>query len=326
MAVPFPAIGTPSVLGTVRGQRAVKVSLDGGKTWLPVGALALPLVPGTEVRTVGGLAVLELGGARIDVLPFTAVRLAEKREAAEITLLYGRLAFRLPAQSRVEIVTALARLEPAGRQQRAGELFLGGTELLGLKMSEGALQVRPVAEPRQPILASLTPVFLPKRPDTSDSLFSSDQLPAPAAGARAAFTPAGENIGYLDRGGRLVIHPGFATDLTRPFAPRLVQLAAAGIPEGDRRSDAVPLFDVNGGYVGYLKGPVFYAQLQVEPPTVAPPKAEPAPPTPSGEGMSTRTMVIIGAIAGTVALGAGIGFALGGSSGGSSGGGSAATQ
>jgi hypothetical protein len=186
-------------------------------------------------------------------------------------------------------------------------------------MSEGSLQVRPVAEPRQPILASLTPVFLPKRPDTADSLFSTDQLPAPAAGARAAFTPAGENIGYLDRGGRLVIHPGFATDLTRPFAPKLVQLAAAGIPEGDRRSDAVPLFDVNGGYVGYLKGPVFYAQMQAEPPTATSPgKADEKPA--GGGGISTRTMVIGGAIAGSVALGTGIGWGWGGRRGGGGGG------
>jgi hypothetical protein len=308
------------VLGTVRGQRVAKASLDGGKTWLPVGGLALPLVPGTEVRTMGGLAVLELGGARIDVLPFTAVRLAEKRDAAEISLLYGRLAFRLPAQSRVEIVTALARLEPAGQQQRAGEIFVGGAELLGLKMSEGSLQVRPVAEPRQPILAGLTPVFLPKRPDTSDSLFSTDQLPAPAAGARAAFTPAGENIGYLDRGGRLVIHPGFSADLTRPFPPRLVQLAAAGIPEGDRRTDAVPLFDVNGGYVGYLKGPVFYAQLQADPPPTTPAKPE-TPPPPAGEGMSTRTKWTLAAVGlGLLAIGGGVAAAMGGSSGGGGGG------
>jgi hypothetical protein len=326
LAVPLTALGTPSVLGTVRGQRAAKVSLDGGKTWLPVGGLALPIVPGTELRTVGGIAVLELGGARIDVLPFTAVRLTEKRQTAEVALLYGRLAFRLPAQSRVEIVTALARLEPADKKQRVGEVFVNGADLLGLKMSEGSLQVRPVSEPRRPILASLAPVFLPKPPDTSDSLFTTDTLPAPPAAARAAFTPAGESIGYLDVGGRLIIHPGFTSDLTRPFSPKLVQMAAAGISEPHRRSDAVPLFDVNGGYLGYLAGPVFHAQLQADPPTTPPKPQEkdagaPVPESAPSSGPSRRTLwTIAGVGAAVLVVGAGVAVGMGGGGGGGGGG------
>ena len=33
----------------------------------------------------------------------------------------------------------------------------------------------------------------------------------------------------------------------------------AKVPDTDR-AEATPLFDVNGGYVGYLAGPAFYAQ------------------------------------------------------------------
>jgi hypothetical protein len=315
----------------VRGQRAVKVSLDGGKTWLAVGGLALPLVPGAELRTSGGVAALEMGGARINVAPFTTVRFSERKDGADVSLLYGRLAFRLPAQSRVEIVTPLARLEPAEKKQRIGEIFVNGSDLLGVKMMEGSLQVRPSAEPRRTILASLTPVFLPKQPETTDALFSTDALATPPAGSRAVFTPAGESIGYLDGRGRLVIHPGFTADLTRPFPAKRVQLAANGIP-GDRKSDAVPLFDVNAGYLGYLSGPAFYAQLQAEPPSVTPqkngePRPEGAPvPQSSSPGISSRTMwTIAGVGAGVLLIGVGTAVAIGGGGGGGGGGGSSAS-
>jgi hypothetical protein len=310
----------------VRGQRGVKVSLDGGKTWLAVGGLALPLVSGAELRTSGGIAALEMGGARINVAPFTTVRFAVRKDTPEVSLLYGRLAFQLPAQSRVEIVTPLARLEPTGRKEHIGELFVNGTDLLGLKMTEGTLQVRPAADPQRPILASLAPVFLPKPPETRDSLFSTDAQPTPPASSRAAFTPAGESIGYLDARGRLVIHPGFTADLTRPFAPKRVQLAANGIPAEHRQNDAVPLFDVNAGYLGYLSGPAFYAQLQADPPGATPPRNGEVKPEPPSEstGMSTRTKwIIAGVVAGVAVVGGIAAFAIGGGGGnGGSGGGS----
>jgi hypothetical protein len=315
VAVPLPAAGTPSVLGTVRGQRAVKVSLDGGKTWLAVGGLALPVVPGAELRTSGGVASLEMGEARINLAPFTTVRFAERRDTTEVSLLSGRLAFRLPVRSRVEIVTPLARLEPTGTKPRIGELFVSGSDLMGLKMREGTLQVRPAAEPQRPILASRAPVFLPKPPETTDSLFSSDALPTPPASSRAAFTPAGESIGYLDARGRLVIHPGFTANLTRPFAPKLVQLAANDIPVAHRQNDAVPLFDVNAGYLGYLSGPAFYAQLQADPPGTTPPRnGEPEkPPATESTGWSSRTKWTIAAVvAGVVVAGGIAAFAIGG--------------
>jgi len=53
--------------------------------------------------------------------------------------------------------------------------------------------------------------------------------------------------------------------LTRAFSPKLVRVAMNAIPERDRIVDATPLFDVNGGYVGYLSGPVFYAQAPTAP-------------------------------------------------------------
>jgi hypothetical protein len=48
-----------------------------------------------------------------------------------------------------------------------------------------------------------------------------------------------------------------------------VQLAASSIAEQHKKSDAMPLFDVNGASVGYVAGAVFYAQsIQTTPPSV----------------------------------------------------------
>src|SRR6266550_2877464 len=91
----------------------------------------------------------------------------------------------------------------------------------------------------------------------SSDLFGSDTETTPPAHAKAVFTPNGQSIGYVGRAGSLVIYPGYTNDLTRPFSPKLVRLAMNTIPGKDRTDDATPLFDVNGGYVGYLAGPVF---------------------------------------------------------------------
>lgn len=295
LVAPFPAWSGPPPLGTAQGLRAGKLSLDGGKTWLPLAQRSLPVLEGTEVRTMGGSAVLDLSdGSRVGVAPLSAVRIQESKGTTHVSLLYGRLTFRLPADARVEILTPSARLEPVRQRTMVGEVFAGRAGLVGLKMTEGSLHVRPATGERQPILASLEPVFLPKRPATSGSFFSTDPVPPVPAGAKGVFAPSGESIGYLGLEGGLVIQPGFTNDLTRPFAPKLVQLAMATIPEKDRSEETVPLFDVNGGYVGYLSGPVFYAQATQ--PTPAPTAARP----PRG--------VPLGAIA---AMGAGAAAALG---------------
>src|SRR5207244_4848884 len=81
------------------------------------------------------------------------------------------------------------------------------------------------------------------------------------SGAKAVFAPDGHSIGYRTPGGsNFTISPGFTSDLTRPFSSRLVQLAMAKIPDPDVKNDAMPLFDVNGQYGGYVSGPEFYPQ------------------------------------------------------------------
>lgn len=150
-----------------------------------------------------------------------------------------------------------------------GEIFVGADGTLGLRMAQGQLRVHEAGGTQRTVLAGLDPMFLPRRPEVRGPLFTTDEGAAPLAGAKAAFTPRGESLGYLRADGQLVVHPGYTADLTRPFAAKLVQLAKAQIPERDREG-ALPVFDVHGHYVGYLAGPAFYSHTQTrEVPTQA---------------------------------------------------------
>jgi hypothetical protein len=247
-------------LGTARGVRGIELSLDHGKSWLPLGARSLPVLDGTRVRSTSGGALIDFtDGSRLNVLPFTDLRFRDTGTATEVSLTHGRLAFHLSRATRVELRGALARLTPVGGGDMVGEVFAGADGTIGLQMRQGSLQVEELTGAKRTMTASLEPVFVPKRPAQPGPLFSSDPQPAAPAGARGVFNPQGESLGYLQAAGQLVVHPGYTADLTRPFPPKLVQVAMARVPERDR-SDAVPVFDVNGGYVGYLAGPAFYAQ------------------------------------------------------------------
>jgi hypothetical protein len=141
-----------------------------------------------------------------------------------------------------------------------GEVFVGGAT--GLKLTRGNLRVRD-GSGRQLVVAGLKPVFVPKRPAVAGPLFTSDVAAGTIPdGAKAIFSARGESLGYLDPEGQFVVSPGYTSDLTRPFAPRIVQAALANVPPKDR-ADAELLFDVNGEYVGYVVGPVFYAQTEL---------------------------------------------------------------
>jgi hypothetical protein len=155
--------------------------------------------------------------------------------------------------------------------------------------------------------ASLEPVFLPKRPATAGPLFTVDAPAMAPIGSRSVFSPKGESLGYVRPDAQLVVHPGFTADLTHPFPVKFVQLAMAKVPEKDR-GDATPLFDVNGGYLGYLAGPMFYAQAQIAQGQVAQ-AVEGAPAGGTVLGMSTNTF--LAAAGGTLAAVGGGGIVVG---------------
>ncbi len=312
-----PASHAAGGLGTARGYRGVEVSLDSGKSWLPLGQRAFPLLEGAQMRTTSGAAVLALNdGSRVNVLPASAVELRQAGNATEVSLRSGRLSFNLPKDTRTEIRTASARLEPVRSSAMAGEVFVGESNLVGLRMSQGTMQVRELAGEKRTMLASLEPVFVPKAPAASASVFSASAPTAPPAGARGVYTPRGESLGYLSADSQLVMHPGYTRDLTSPYPQKLVQVAMAKMPEGDRK-DGTPLFDVNGGYVGYLSNNGFYPATRVaqaSQPQVAQAVGAQAPPPGAEEAAAEGTnwtpwilggaaAVIIGVPAGLAASG-----------------------
>jgi len=257
------AWSAPASLGTVRGAKTVEYTVNADRTWLPLRGQSYPVMPGMQLRSKATYAAIELiDGSRVNLLPFSMAQVQEAADTIQISLVYGRLSFKLPAATRVEILTPSARLEPQRQEAMAGELFVKKEGTTGLKMTTGTLQVQELSDAHEVRLASLDPVFIPARPNNSGPLFSSDAPSTSAAGAKVVFTPQGESIGYLQTDGQLVVQPGYTADLTRPFPPKLVRLAMATIPEGTE-SDAMPLFDVHGKYLGYLDGSEFYPQERV---------------------------------------------------------------
>ena len=257
------AWGAPASLGTVRGSRAVELTLNGDRTWLPLRERSYPVMAGMQLRSKASQAAIELiDGSRINLLPFSMVQVQEAQDTIEISLLHGSLTFQLPTATRVKILTSSARLEPQRQEAMVGELFVNREGAIGLKMTVGTLQVQELDDAQQVRLASLEPVFIPTRPISPAPLFSSDAPPTSSAGAKGVFTPRGESVGYLQTDGQLVVHPRFTADLTRPFPTKLVRLAMATIPD-TTESDVMPLFDVNGKYLGYLNGSDYYPQTQL---------------------------------------------------------------
>ncbi len=242
------------------------MSLDGGKSWLPLSGYALPVVDGARLRSASGSAFVDLtDGSRMTLLPFGAASFRSVGGGAEIALQYGRLTFRLPQQTGVSIVTQAARLDPVRTGVMVGEVLLDVTGTLGVKMTQGRLQVTDLSERREVRLASIEPVFLPKPPVGAVPFASSSgKVSPPPTGGRAVFSSRGESLGYLRPDGQLVLQPGYTSDLSRAFPSKVVDTAMAQVQAEDRRI-ATPLFDLNGSYAGYVAGPVFYSQAQVAP-------------------------------------------------------------
>jgi len=323
-----PASHAAGGLGTARGYRGVEVSLDGGKTWVKLGQRSLPLLDGARLRSTTGSAVLTLSdGSRVALLPGTSVDLQQASSATEVYVRSGRLMFNLPRDARTEIRTDSARLEPVRKEPMAGEVFVGGQPTtVAVKMSEGSVQVRELAGEKRTMVASLEPVFLPKKP-ASGAIFSASAPVAAPAGAKGVYTPAGESLGYLGSDTKLVMQPGYTRDLTQPFPRKLVQVAMAKIPEGDRK-DGTPLFDVNGGYVGYLSDSGFYSAsrvAQVTQPQVAQAQvAQVVDTTATAEEGTNWTPWILGGVA-AVVIGVPAGLAASGQFSGNGNGGGGAT-
>jgi len=263
LANSVPALSAVSAsLGTASGIRGVEMSVDGGKMWLPLDKRSLPVLEATDIRSTSGSAVLDLvDGSRLTVSPFSALRLRQTRTSIDVLLDLGRLGFRLPAGSRVAISTVAAKLRTSPVDVQAGEIAVVEGGAVGVRMVQGSVAVQELVGAKRTVLAGPEPVFVPSRPASADQVFATAASAPALKGGKAVFTPRGESLGYLDNSGRLTIEPGYVRDLTSPFPQRLVQAVIARVPES-ARSQAVPLFDVNGAWVGYLVGSTFYGQDQ----------------------------------------------------------------
>jgi hypothetical protein len=263
LTLPIQVWAGATSFGVVRGTRGVEVTLNGGKTWIALGGRSLPLVQDIVIRSTIGNALIELAdGSRLTVQPSDTVQLRDADGRIEVVLVRGRTTFQLPPDTRVELLTPQARLKPASQEASAGEVFVNADNIVGVKMTTGTIQVQELMNPNHVMLASLDPVFVPKPPASQGLLFVSDAADVPSHGAKGVFTPQGESMGYLQPDGRLIVQPGFTSDLTRPFPNKLIRLAMATVPE-ESRPDTTPLFDVNGKYLGYMNGSDFYPQTQL---------------------------------------------------------------
>lgn len=249
----------PSI-GTVSGIRTAEMSLDGGKTWFPLGKQAVPILEGAEIRSAAGAALIDIAdGSRLNLLPFSAARVKESGSRIDVSLVAGRLGFRLPAATRVDIGTRVARLEPARQEAVAGEVYVGDAEVTGIHLMQGNGKVHELVGARRALAAGVEPVFVPRRPDGAEQVFASGRGAAPARTAgKAVFNARGESLGFIGEDGRLVVSPGYTSDLTSAFPGKLVRAVLARVPESERDA-AVPVFDVNGRWVGYLLGQSFHA-------------------------------------------------------------------
>ena len=185
LIVPIPGWSASLSMGSVRGIRAAEGSLDDGKNWLALGSRSLPILDGTQLRTSNGGAIVDLtDGSRLNVMPFSLLHFRAGSGGTRISLVHGRMSFRLSSDTRVEISSPTARLEPVRAEVMHGELFVTREGTMGLQMSAGNLQVHELAGSQQVRLASIEPVFLPKRPPGAASVFTHSLAPASAPPAR----------------------------------------------------------------------------------------------------------------------------------------------
>lgn len=261
------SVSASVMLGIATGGRGVEMSLDGGRVWLSLEKQALPILGSAEIRSSGGTVALDLrDGARVELLPFSSARVAETDGVIEMTLVQGRAQFRLPAAAKIRLRTSVAHLEGDGKA--SGEVVVTREGVTGVRASDGRVRVTEVGGGRRVLLAASTPVFVPRTPEGAERVFDGGR-DRPATGRQAVFTPRGESLGYIEADGHLTVHASYVNDLTGPYPQKLVRAVVARIPE-DARQNAVPLFNVNGGYVGYLVGATFYPAADAVPGNAGP--------------------------------------------------------
>ena len=278
MPVGAQAIELP--LGSAAGSREAQITLD-GKQWTPLTSSSSPLYDGATIRTGNGVAsVLLKDGTQLEFQPRSVMGISGSRAAPVVKIAIGRVLLRLPASSKIVLVTPSVRYQSAthGMPKTSAPIRVAASnalssDLLGeivvnqqggsrIGLQQGEILARPVNEPSLHIVKAGQSVSIPQvgAGDPSFRALLAQALP-PSGGVQTKVTPtlpvatipvydqSGGSVGYCAYDGSFVVSSGITRNLTAPVP------AGAIPPDALTRPDVIPVFTVEPAYVGNLLGP-----------------------------------------------------------------------
>ena len=223
MPVGAQAIELP--LGLAAGSREAQIALD-GKQWAALTSSSNPVFDGTVIRTGNGVAAALLkDGTQLDLQPRSVVGISGSRTAPVVRIAVGRVLFRLPASSKIVLVTPSVRYQSAthGMPKTSAPIRVAASnalssvaasnalssDLLGeivvnqqggsrIGLQQGEILARPVNEPSLHIVKAGQSVSIPQvgASDPSFRALLAQALPGePAGEAVADVGGAGAGVG-----------------------------------------------------------------------------------------------------------------------------------
>ncbi|HLC21342.1 MAG TPA: hypothetical protein VJM10_04445 [Candidatus Methylomirabilis sp.] len=214
MPVGAQAIELP--LGLAAGSREAQIALD-GKQWAALTSSSNPVFDGTVIRTGNGVAAALLkDGTQLELQPRSVVGISGSRTAPVVKIAVGRVLFRLPASSKIVLVTPNVRYQTAthGMPKTSAPIRVAASnalssDLLGeivvnqqggsrIGLQQGEILARSVNEPSLHIVKAGQSVSIPQvgASDPSFRALLAQALPGePAGEAVADVGGAGAGVG-----------------------------------------------------------------------------------------------------------------------------------
>jgi len=214
MPVGAQAIELP--LGLAAGSREAQIALD-GKQWAALTSSSNPVFDGTVIRTGNGVAAALLkDGTQLELQPRSVVGISGSRTAPVVKIAVGRVLFRLPASSKIVLVTPNVRYQTAthGMPKTSAPIRVAASnalssDLLGeivvnqqggsrIGLQQGEILARSVNEPSLHIVKAGQSVSIPQvgASDPSFRALLAQALPGePASEAVADVGGAGAGVG-----------------------------------------------------------------------------------------------------------------------------------
>jgi hypothetical protein len=214
MPVGAQAIELP--LGLAAGSREAQIALD-GKQWAALTSSSNPVFDGTIIRTGNGVAAASLkDGTQLELQPRSVVGISGSRTAPVVKIAVGRVLFRLPASSKIVLVTPSVRYQSAthGMPKTSAPIRVAASnalssDLLGeivvnqqggsrIGLQQGEILASPVNDPGLHIVKAGQSVYIPQlgAHDPSFKALLVQALPGePADEAGADVGGAGAGVG-----------------------------------------------------------------------------------------------------------------------------------